>query len=199
MLAEKVKNLGLVMWRPTLDGVPPIGVSAGYQLAWYRSGDARHWVEIHQQADPGNNPSLGLYSAQFGEDESELARRQYFLRTNAGATIGTATAWFDIDARGNSLGVVHWVAILPEFQGKGLAKVLTSAILLRMRQLGHSKVYLTTHEERFPAINLYLRFSFIPWAWDEDSEKVWRHLAGKVKPEFCQRILGAIENHESPL
>ena len=199
MFAEKVKRLGLVMWRPTLEDVPSIDIPNGYKLEWYQPGDARHWVEIHRHADPGNNPSLELYSGQFGGDDLELARRQCFLRTNAGATIGTATAWFDSDGEGHCLGVVHWVAILPGFQGNGLAKLLTSAILLRMRQLGHSKVYLATHEERFAEINLYLRFGFIPWAWDEDSEKVWRYLARKVKPEFCQRILGVIEEYESPL
>ena len=41
--------------------------------------------------------------------------------------VGTATAWFEVDAEGRGgdaqgAGRVHWVSVVPEAQGCGLAK-----------------------------------------------------------------------------
>ncbi len=53
---------------------------------------------------------------------------------------------------------IHWVAIAPAYQGRGLAKPLVAAACLRLRALGHVWAYLTTSTSRLPAVSLYTKF-----------------------------------------
>ncbi len=173
-------------------------VPEGFRLDWYRPGDRREWVNIHVEADAPCNPSDELYVAQFGENDRVLGERQCFLKTEAGRYVGTATAWFNDENTGESLGVVHWVAVLPDFQGKGLSKPLLSAVLRRMHKLGHRRVYLTTGEDKARAVSLYLSFGFVPWAWDEKSREKWLALKPRLKPEFGRIVDRALESPVSP-
>jgi GNAT superfamily N-acetyltransferase len=52
------------------------------------------------------------------------------------------------------------VAILPDYQGRGLSKPLLSQALRRLWELGHTRAYLTTSAERMVALRLYERFGF---------------------------------------
>jgi len=101
-----------------------------------------------------------------------------------GEAIGTATAWFNNDYYGQPYGQLHWVAIVPEAQGQGLAKPLLSIVLNRMAELGHTRCYLGTSTARIPAINLYCKFGFVPHVRNADDLAVWREMRPLVKVSF---------------
>ncbi len=197
-IAELKKEYALFMHRADLNGVPDAPAPEGFCLEWYKPGDRREWVDIHIEADPGCNPSDALYISQFGEDDRVLAERQCFIKTKKGRYVGTTSAWFNNESAREPLGLIHWVAVLPEFQGRGLAKPLLSAVLRRMRELGHRRAYLATGTEKVPAVNLYLRFGLQPWAWDAKSREMWLSLKGKLKPEFGVVVDSALRNPVSP-
>jgi GNAT superfamily N-acetyltransferase len=94
--------------------------------------------------------------------------------------IGTGAAWFDDDFGGARIGRVHWVAILPEYQGRGLSKPLLSAICRRLRELGHGRAYLATASARSRAIQLYLRFGFVPLTRNEAERAIWDQIARRT-------------------
>ncbi len=55
--------------------------------------------------------------------------------------------------------------IVPDLQGKGLAKPfkpLLSAVCTRLRELNFTRACLVTETARIPAINLCLKFGFVP-------------------------------------
>ena len=58
--------------------------------------------------------------------------------------------------------MVHWVAILPGFMGQGLGRPLVAAVLHRLHELGHYRVFLDTDSGRVPAIRLYMKLGFRP-------------------------------------
>lgn len=58
-------------------------------------------------------------------------------------------------------GRLHWLAIHPDWQGRGLAKPLISAALTLLAQ-HHDSAYLMTQIERQAAIHLYQKFGFEP-------------------------------------
>ena len=59
---------------------------------------------------------------------------------------GVTTAWFDgtgpdqvmTKTPAATMGIVHYVAMLPKYKGQGLSKPLMVAVLKKLRQLGHT-------------------------------------------------------------
>ena len=74
---------------------------------------------------------------------------------------------------GEERGRVHWVAIEPRFQGRGLAKPLLGAVMARLAHV-HRTAYLTTQTTSYRAINLYLDFGFVPYLLAASCEEGWR-------------------------
>jgi GNAT superfamily N-acetyltransferase len=162
------------MVRPDLERIPEFGVPAPFRVRWYEPGDEAEWRRIHRLADRENETTPGLFGERFGADAAVLARRQCYLTDERGAAIGTATAWFDDDFAGLPYGRVHYVAITPEYQGRGLSKPLMTVVCRRLRELGHKRAYLSTATTRVAAIRLYLRFGFMPWAGNPEETAAWR-------------------------
>ena len=147
------------MLRDHLDKIPDFDLPSGYHSREYRPGDEETWVSIQSAADFYNTITLELYRREFSQDPIRLSERQLYLCNSEDHTIGTATAWFG-DYDGRDYGRIHWVAIVPEFQGKGLAKPLMTVTCNRLKAMGHKRAYLTTSSARVAAINLYLKFGF---------------------------------------
>jgi len=147
----------ITMERPHLRQIPEYQLPEGYELRPYRTGDNFTWLRIHHAADAYTGLSDALFEKQFGTDEQVIAARQFYLDFR-GLSIGTASAWFCPGEP--EVGRVHWVAIDPEFHRRGLSKPLVTAVLGRMRELGHSRATLDTDSRRPVAIALYEKFGF---------------------------------------
>ncbi len=93
----------------------------------------------------------------------------FILEDRDATAIGTATAWYGYFA-GQERGRVHWVGIIPAYQGKGLSKSLLSVVMARLAH-DHRTAYLTTRTTNYRAINLYLSFGFVPYLMHERDEK----------------------------
>ena len=166
------------MLRKTLDHIPEFPLPPGYVCRNFRAGDEELWVRIHLAADHFNTISPELFRQQFGSDSSLLAQRQLYLLDESGPPVGTGTAWFPHRFDRARAGRVHWVAIVPERQGRGLGKALMTLICQRLCELGHHQAYLFTSSERLPAIRLYLRFGFEPWPANQHDRTLWRTILG---------------------
>jgi len=166
----------LTMLREDLENIPEFDLQAGYTIRPYRPGDEAHWLRIHLLADPENQFKPDTFKQQFGSDARILAQRQFYLLDPAQSVIGTATAWFNEDFDGERIGRVHWVAIVPDSQGRGLSRPLMTTACRRLRELGHNKAYLTTSAARTAAIHLYLRFGFTPLIRTEVERTAWAQI-----------------------
>jgi GNAT superfamily N-acetyltransferase len=164
------------MMREHMDDIPAWPVPAGIGLRWYRKGDETAWAAIHRQS--GGYPDFDEqeFVRSFGDDADDLARRMCFLVDAGGHDIATATAWYGDDDPGRDWGRIHWVAMVKDMQGKGLAKPLLSAVLRRLRDLGHRRAYLVTQSFRVPAISLYLSCGFVPRILGEADRGEWERL-----------------------
>jgi GNAT superfamily N-acetyltransferase len=174
------ENVDVRMVRENLDDIPDYTLPAGYSIRWYQPGYEECWQRIQSLADVYTKVTPGLFEEEFGTDAHVLSERQCFLCDSKNNVIGTASAWFD-NHRGQSFGRVHWVAILPENQGKGLAKPLLTTACNRLKSLGHSRTYLTTQAGRIPAINLYAKFGFAPMIGSNRDREVWERIQKHVK------------------
>src|SRR4030043_325010 len=163
------------MSRENLDDIPEYSFPSGYSIRWYGPGYEKHWQAVQSLADEYTRVTPGLFEEQFGTDTQLLCERQCFLCDSEDNIIGTATAWLD-NHDSKSPGRIHWVAIIPQQQGRGLAKPLLTTICKRLKELGHSKTHLTTQRVRIPAINLYPKFGFAPVIDSRRDREVWQVL-----------------------
>jgi GNAT superfamily N-acetyltransferase len=190
-----VKYESVAMVCPDLTQTPVYTLPAHYGLRLYEPGDEAHWTDIHVAADEYSNITPTLFAEQFGDAVQLLAERQFYLLDEAQRPIGTATAW---PGREAGWGMVHWVAIRPEAQGKGLAKGLLTAVCQKFLALGYEKAHLNSSNLRVPALNLYLKFGFQPHIRHEQEWQVWREVAAKLKEPINWDIVQQYKeiNHE---
>jgi GNAT superfamily N-acetyltransferase len=166
-------GLKITMIREDLNDLPDYQLPAGYSFQWYLPGMENDWVRIHEKAEPFQQVNYQKYEKEFGSRHEDLKLRQCFIKSDKGEIVGTATAWFDTFIMGEGFGRVHWVAIVPEEQGKKLSNCLLSVVLQKLKELNYDKVYLTTSSKRLAAIHLYLKFGFVPSLESEDGIKAW--------------------------
>ena len=160
--------------------IPTFELPKGFLIRPYLKGDEYHWIEIHEHADRWNKVDLDLYNDVFSEHPIALEERQFYLLDSNDKPIGTATAW-QRELNGTLIGLIHWVAIHPDFQGKGLSKPLLSATCARLFEHGFSKAFLRTSTARIAAINLYWKFGFRPLLLDENDKPVWKQIQSHIK------------------
>ena len=170
------QNTKVVMERASLAAIPEYGLPQGFALRWYQAGDEAAWLQIQAAADKLNDITADLFCKTFGNEQTTHKQRICFLTTATGEPIGTAAAWWGEEGAEARWGRIHWVAILPSFQGRGLAKPLLTAVCLRLRELGHTSAYLTTAAARIPALNLYHQFGFVPVIRNETERAVWQEI-----------------------
>ena len=93
-------------------------------------------------------------------------------------------------------GLVHWVAVHPNHQGKGLAKIVVSAVLQEARDKQNlNKCVLNVVDTSLPAIRTYEQFGFIPAHMEENSIPRWeaiRIAQGRIE-QCSDEALGFIK------
>jgi len=181
-----IENKPLTMIREHLEDIPVFSLPPTYSLRRYQPGDEQAWLAIHAVADPFNIIKAERFVKEFGNEPAILAQRQFYLCDSKQTAVGTATAWFNNSYRGKPYGRVHWVAIVPQHQGLGLAKPLMTATCQKLRELGHKRAYLGTSSARIAAINLYLRFGFVAGIDSDADQKTWNKLLEQIKKPSIQ-------------
>lgn len=172
------------MIRENLDDIPQFPVPEGFSVRWFQEGDESIWHEIQSASERYFEIAPDLFAKEFGSEPTILAERQFFLLDNQQRPIGTATAWFDDSYQGLSYGRVHWVAIVPEMQGRGLSKPLMTVLCNRLRELGHERAYLGTATVRLPAIRLYSEFGFKPEIKHAQDQAIWDELEKLIRTGY---------------
>lgn len=168
-----MKEIPLVMVRDHMDYIPSFSCPSDYAIRTFIKGDERLWATIESLAGEFSNEEQALqhFEEEFGPFLSNMEDRCFLLEDRHGEAIGTATAWyghFEWEERGR----VHWVGIVPNYQGRKLSKPLLSAVMARLAQ-DHQKTYLDTQTTSYQAVNLYLTFGFIPYLAHESDKEGW--------------------------
>jgi len=159
-MPESDRDLCVTMVNDSLIDTGLVNITDNYSVKWYATGDEKLWIKIHQVADRYNKITNQLFFDQFSDIDLNLPDRQCYMFVDKTKVIGTCTAWEDKKGMYAGYGLVHWMAVIPEYQRKGIGKMLLSIICQRMISLGYQKAYLKTSTLRKPAIELYKRFGF---------------------------------------
>lgn len=172
-----MENIDIGMIRPSLKDLPDVAPPEGFSIRLYRPGDGPLWVDIVRSAERFLTINDDRFDREFGHDLESLGDRMHFLSAPSGLEVGTATAWYWKDADGDGLtyGLVHWVAVRPEWQGRGLGKPLLSVVMRRLAR-SYDRALLNTSSGRIPALKCYLDFGFVPNMAKDRAAEAWSHV-----------------------
>ena len=166
----------VTMIRPDLASFPALPLPEGYSLRGMSQSDIALWTDIQRDAEPYITVTDSLFLEEFGHEPGAWAHRCFILRDSRGLGIGTISAWRERDFRGRDFGRVHWIAIRPREQSRGLGKTMLSFALAQLARW-HTQAYLVTSTERRAAIKIYLDFGFFPDLVPQGARRVWEDLA----------------------
>jgi ribosomal protein S18 acetylase RimI-like enzyme len=160
------------------------------RVVW--KSDELAWLQIHALAERDMKPpTTEVFWQQFSTSncslltiggtsrEIRLEERQCFvLDESTGKAVGTCTSW--IPKREDSMqpdcGRLHWLAVVPGYQKRGLGAFLIAAAIERMKDLGHTEAYLSTWSDKLPAIRLYQKAGFEPVIRNEAERRQWHSI-----------------------
>ena len=171
-----MQNYNVTMIRTHMDDIPEFTLKAGFDIRKYRSNECHVWTSIQQKSETFFAIDDQLFHREFGNDYTAMEDRCFFLTSSKGDEIGTITAWWNESWREQNWGRVHWVAIVPDYQGKGLSKPMMSVAMKRLKK-SHDRCFLTTSSRRLVAIKIYLEFGFCPDLESKNSVQAWSQLA----------------------
>ena len=174
-------NVDFWMIQRDLAKAPRFALPEGYRMRFYRPGDVDTWVRIQTAAEQFQVPTAETFNTSLGGPEDYRAARIMFLVDPDGREIGTISAWDDDQFEGRQMGRIHWVAIVPEAHGRGLAKPMLSAALDVIRAHGYGEAWLWTSTGRIAAVNLYLMFGFVSAPRDDAERATLKAIAPLLK------------------
>ena len=183
----------LTMERLTLNDLPPLISDPLCAIRDYQSGDEISWTQIQSVADQFNTITSTLFAHEFGDDLTEHSRRILFAANSRHELVGASAAWWGSSST-DAWGRVHWVAVLPGWQRQGIGRRLLVATCHRLRQLGHTKAFLTTSPQRVEALRLYLSLGFMPRIDSVKERDIWHEISFSVGDSKLSALLAAFRS-----
>lgn len=195
MLDKSLPYYGVIMVKTDTNIYPNFPLPEGFTLCGYQPGFEQFWADIMlatQQTD-SLAEGLAIFQKDFLSRKDLLATQCLFVLDSAGRAVATASLWHG-QHFGAELPRIHWVAVSPEAEGKGLAKALLSRLCEIYNALGyHDFLYLCSQTWSYPAIHLYTTFGFRPYMGEEpinwktsgesfsiESKKAWDIIKEKI-------------------
>lgn len=153
----------------------------GYKLRFYEEGDDKNWANIVTKTNEFSSEEKAIqrFSHEFQPFLEDVKHRMIFLETVNGEVIGTCTAWYG-NWQGKEIGRLHWVEIIPDYQGKKLAKPLVTAALNCLREF-HDQAFLKTQTTSLPAVKMYVQLGFVPEILNSNEKRGWRLIEERLE------------------
>lgn len=150
---------------------------SGYHFRMFnKREDALVWAKIVTQTQEFSTESeaIARFNVEFLPNMTETEKRMIFIETNAGERVGTATAWFG-KLGDETMGRLHWVEIIPEYQGKKLGRPLITKAMSLLNDF-HTSAYLKTQISSPAAIHLYQQLGWTAAPQSEQEQMIWNQL-----------------------
>jgi GNAT superfamily N-acetyltransferase len=177
-----MENIQISMIRPDMKNLPDLPLPDGYRIRPYRSGDEPLWIDIVRSGEHFIDIPDDMFQKEFAADLPAVEKGMYFLTAHGGRDVGTTTIWPAPNLKNTGLdyGRVHWVAIHPDYQGRGLCKPLLSFIMKTMAGR-YDRSVLGTSTGRIRAIRCYLDFGFVPDMAFDRAREGWIQVKSVLK------------------
>lgn len=152
----------------------------GYHFATFAPEDEGNWIRLQLEVTHVESLQQGrqIFREEFLQAPEgipcekcpgylETVKRTVQIKDKAGNLVGAATLWIG-DTFGELWQRVHWVAVHPDHQGKGLAKCMIARMLQLYDELAcDTPIYLTTQTKTYRAVRVYKQMGFVPYVGEK--------------------------------
>ena len=141
--------------------VPDPALPPGYRFDTYAPGRCADWARVETRVGEFASTEAAVeYFRLVFLAHPDLAReRVQFIFNPAGVAVATASAWFGYSSDGTPVPALHWVAVDPDEQGRGLGRAVCAQALRCLQGRGQD-VWLTTQTWSHVAVRLYHSLGF---------------------------------------
>jgi ribosomal protein S18 acetylase RimI-like enzyme len=187
-LDRSLPHIGVIMEKCDTEYYPKFDLPKGYSFAKYKRGYEKQWAKLQyevEETDTLEEAELA-FKSEFLDGKSmdwinkknnhsetnniedsllyaQMCERMTFIVDDRDKVVGTGCVWGG-KMFGKELQRLHWIAVSPKHQGKGLAKALVSKLLDIYNELGYSGyIHLTSQTWSYKALNIYIKFGFKPY------------------------------------
>ena len=139
------------------NGLPP-----GYTFKFFEPDDVKHWSRIETSVleFETEQAAESYFMMSYMPHIRQLEKRCLFALNPDGLPVATATAWYADSELGHQASL-HWVAVCPEYQGKGLGKSVTRKALSVFQSLEPgAPIWLHTQTWSHVAVRMYHSLGF---------------------------------------
>ena len=153
-------DLAAPLFERSLDELPTIKLPDGFAVQGVSNlddGRLRAWV-THGAFHP--NDDWERYAAEYAKFTGSAVydgERDLFVRSPDGRGVSACTIWFDPV---NAIGLFEPVGTHPDFQGKGLGKVVMAEGMRRMKAAGMRRAIVGFDPNNAAALALYTSLGF---------------------------------------
>jgi GNAT superfamily N-acetyltransferase len=118
-------NLKLIMVNEDIGSSPVYKIKGTVSFEYLIK---RKWIwngsEFTSLPDDFNRVNSDIFNGQFSKyKDQSLTAGRYIWKISPGRFLGTSTAWDDPEGKFPGFGMIHWIAVIPEFQKKGLGRI----------------------------------------------------------------------------
>lgn len=164
--------LELLMIRSLVAGDRLPDAPPGLAFRAFQRGDEHVWADIQSSTGQYRSASVELFECQFGTDFDSHSDRIAFVYSDT-QPVAVAAAWTPEPSVSKDWGRIHWVAVRPLFQRRGIGAMIVQFCLCQLRDCGYRFAYLTTGATNLSAIRLYRTLGFAPRPRSPEERSTW--------------------------
>ena len=127
----------------------------GYTVRLCRRDELKIWKVLALEEPQYVDYLTEYFDAVYADKADEFFERCLFVCDPQGKPVGTCFLW---KAYGK-IETIHWLHVLPEYEGLGLGRALLTEVLQRAK-VEDFPIYLHTHPHCLRAVHLYNEFGF---------------------------------------
>jgi len=158
---------------------PDIVVPEGYTLRTFKAGDETAFFALMDLVG-----WTGWDQKELDPWAIRLLPEGWFLVTHNETDTLVASAMSLHSVAIKDAGELGWVAGSPQHSGKGLGRLIASAVMNRFLEAKLHTIHLFTETYRLAAIKIYLRLGWEPVLVASDDKEKWKEVCGKLDWPF---------------
>ena len=172
MLDKTIPYIGVLMTCPHPLTYPRFELPEGYTLRPYEPGMEKDWAALQvsvEQMDT-EEQAIAQFNEEFLGDMETFKMRSAFIYGPNGKLAASGVLWYGYHFGPRRSTRLHWIAVAPEEQGKGLCKALMTILFDAYHTCGKTHgIYVTSQTWSYKALNIYRQFGFKPYQGPQPS------------------------------